>query len=100
MKKPNDARRVSRRRMLRILTAAGITGPAAVEIIAQARRNEISPEILKTANVLIDQEFSEERLRVIATAFQRNLEQFELVRALDIDDAVEPAPLFNAGTRW
>jgi hypothetical protein len=100
MKQQNNSQRLTRRKILQILTAAGITGPAAIQLTAQIRRNEISPEILKTANALIDQEFTEERLRVVATALQRNLEQFELVRALDIDDSVEPAPIFNAASRW
>jgi len=100
MKHQSNSKRVTRRKILQILASAGITGPAAIQLAAQIRRNEISPEILKTANALIDQEFSEERLRVVATALQRNLEQFELVRTLEIDDSVEPAPIFNAAARW
>ena len=89
--------RLSRRRILQMLAAAGITGPAALEIAAQARR-QISPEILKSANLLIDQNFDDERLRVITAALQRNLEQFQGVRDLVIDDMVEPAPVFAAKT--
>ena len=100
MKQEKNSKRLTRRKILQILASAGITGPAAIQLAGQIRRNEISPEILKTANALIDQEFSEERLRVVATALQRNLEQFELVRALEIDDSVEPAPIFNAAARW
>src|SRR5215510_134038 len=99
MKQQNNSQRLTRRKILQIFASAGITGPAAIQLAAQIRHNEISPEILKTANALIDQEFSEERLRVVATALQRNLEQFELVRALNIDDYVEPSPIFNAAAR-
>jgi hypothetical protein len=99
MKNPKNSKRLTRRKILQILAAAGVTGPAAIQVAAQIRRNEISPETVKTANALIDQEFSDERLRVVATALQRNLEQFELVRALEIDDSVEPAPIFNAAVR-
>jgi hypothetical protein len=87
--------RLTRRRILQLLAAAGITGPAAVEIAAQAGR-QISPDILKSANLLLDQSFDDERLRLIAAALQRNLEQFRAVRDLVIDDMVEPAPVFAA----
>lgn len=84
--------------MLQLLAALGITGPAAVEIAAQAKK-QITPEMLKTANALIDQDFSDERLKVITTALQRNLDQFQIVRDLEIDDMVEPAPIFMAKVR-
>jgi hypothetical protein len=89
---------VSRRQMLQVLAALGITGPAALELAAQARK-KVSPEILKTANALIDQDFSDERLKVIATALQRNLDQFQIVRDLEIDDLIEPAMIFMAKPR-
>jgi hypothetical protein len=82
---------------MQALAAIGITGPAAVEIAAQAR--QISPELLRSANALIDQEFSEERLRAIAAAVQLNTRHLQMVRDLVIDDAVEPAPLFLARGR-
>jgi hypothetical protein len=91
-------KKVSRRRMLRLLAALGITGPMALEIVAQVRSKQLSPEILKTANSIVDQTFPEDRLAIIATALQRNLDQFQIVRDLDIDDSVEPAPIFNART--
>jgi hypothetical protein len=90
--------KITRRQILQALAAIGITGPAAVELAAQARK-QISPEILKTANSLIDQDFNDERIRVITTALQRNLDQFQIVRDLEIDDMVEPAPIFMAKLR-
>ena len=89
---------VSRRKMLQLLAAFGITGPAALELLAQSRA-KLSPEILKTANALIDQDFSEERIEVITAALQRNLDQFQVVRDLEIDDSIEPAPIFIAKGR-
>ena len=87
---------LSRRKMLQLLAAIGITGPAAAEAMAQARGGrQLTPEMLKTANALIDQQFSDERLRVVTTALQRNLDQFQIIRDLEIDDSVEPAPIFN-----
>jgi len=91
--------RVSRRKMLQLLAALGITGPAAVELAAQSRTRTLSPEILKTANAILDQQFSDDRLRIASAALQRNLEQFQMVRDLEIDDLIEPAPIFNARGR-
>lgn len=90
--------KVTRRQMLQLLAALGITGPAALEIAAQSKK-QITPEVLKTANALIDQDFDDERLKVITTALQRNLDQFQIVRDLEIDDTVEPAPIFMAKVR-
>jgi hypothetical protein len=86
---------MDRRQALRFLSALGITGPMALEALAQARR-PVSPDILREASQLLDRDYDEERLRVIATALQRNLDQFQIVRDLEIDDLIEPAPLFRA----
>jgi hypothetical protein len=92
------SRPLSRRRLLQVLAAAGITGPAAVQLVSQSRR-QVTAIALKNANALIDQDFNDERLEVIRTALQRNLDQFQLVRDLEIDDAIEPALTFDAGRR-
>jgi len=47
----------------------------------------------------VGESFSDERLAVIDTALRRNLDQFQIVRDLEIDDAVEPAPIFDARRR-
>jgi hypothetical protein len=86
---------VSRRKALQILAAAGITGPAAAHALAQAR-HQITTDNLKNATALMNQEYDEERLQVIKTALQRNLDRFQSVRDLVIDDLVEPAPIFDA----
>ena len=98
--KLTTTRNVSRRQLLRVLAAAGITGPAAIQIAAQVRTGrELTPEIIATANAIVDQQFPEDRRRIIATALQRNFDQFQLVRDLEIDDLVEPAPIFSARGR-
>ncbi len=89
---------LSRRKILQLLAAFGITGPAALELVAQSRK-KLSPEILKSANVLVDQDFTDERIQVITAALQRNLDQFQIVRDLEIDDLIEPAPIFMARGR-
>lgn len=86
---------IGRRRLLQLLAAAGITGPAALDVLAQARR-PISTDILRSASAVIGEQFTDDRLKVIETALQRNLDQFQIVRDLEIDDLVEPAPVFDA----
>lgn len=88
---------VSRRRAVQILAFFGVSGPVASRLLAQAPKR-VTPEVLQTAMALIDQDFSRERLEVVAPALQRNLDQFQLVRDLEIDDQVEPAAVFMA--RW
>jgi hypothetical protein len=89
---------MNRRTLLQLLAGLGITGPAALDLIAQAR-TPVSADILRNASALIGARFSDDRLKVIETALQRNLDQFQIVRDLRIDDAVEPAPMFTARRR-
>lgn len=92
---PNE---VTRRRLLQVLAAAGITGPLALDLVAQSRAH-VSIDALKQASAaVLGEEFSAERLAVIEKALQRNLDQFQGVRDLVIDDRVEPAPVFMAKT--
>ena len=88
---------VSRRRMLQALAAAGITGPLAVELMAQSR-TAISADTLRRASAIVGEEFSAARLAAIEKALQRNLDQFQVVRDLVVGDLVEPAPVFAAKT--
>lgn len=89
---------LSRRRMLQALAAIGITGPLAIELVAQSR-TAISADTLRRASAILGEEFSAERIAVIERALQRNLDQFQAVRDLVIDDLVEPAPVFSARLR-
>jgi uncharacterized protein (DUF1501 family) len=97
---PSNERRdpISRRQIVKLMAALGVSGPLALRVAAEAR-STISPDALKMATALLDQDFDEARLPVIATALQRNLDQFQVVRDLDIDDLVEPALLFRAEGR-
>jgi hypothetical protein len=89
---------LTRRRLLQLLGAAGVTGPAAADLVAQAR-SSVSVENLRQASAILGESFSDDRLGVIHTALQRNLDQFQIVRDLEVDDAVEPAPAFDARRR-
>jgi hypothetical protein len=88
---------LSRRRLLQVLTAVGVAGPLALELVAQSR-GRTSAEALRQAAAMLGEEFSPDRLAVIEKALQRNLDQFQVVRDLVIDDLVEPAPVFMART--
>jgi hypothetical protein len=89
---------MTRRRLLQALAAAGITGPLALDLVAQSRAH-VSVDALKQASAaVLGEEFTPERLAVIEKALQRNLDQFQGVRDLVIDDRVEPAPMFMAKT--
>jgi hypothetical protein len=89
---------LSRRRMLKVLGTVGVTGPLAAELAAQSRER-VSAETLKRASIIVGDELSPERLAVVEKALQRNLDSFQLVRDLAIDDAIEPAPIFRAKPR-
>lgn len=89
---------LSRRRALQVLAVAGVTGPAAVAVLAQARE-PITPEALEAALTIVKGDLEEGRAEVVATALQWNLDQFQVVRDLEIDDLVEPAPILVAGWR-
>lgn len=87
-------RRITRRRIVQLLAAAGVTGPAALEVIAQSK-TRVTRDILKQSlQVIGGVPLSDERLAVAETALQRNLDTFQIVRDFVIPDHVEPAPIF------
>lgn len=88
-----EPKELTRRRLLQALTVAGVAAPFALDVIAQARA-QVSVDALRQASALLGQEFTPERLAIIEKALQRNLDQFQPVRDLVIDDLVEPAPMF------
>ena len=89
---------LTRRDALRILAAVGISGPAAVEVLAQATK-QVTARTLTDAGPLIDAELTPEQIQVISKVIQKNIDQYEVFRALEIDDLVEPAPIFLARGR-
>ncbi|MGE0041408.1 MAG: hypothetical protein AB7H88_02775 [Vicinamibacterales bacterium] len=93
MTNPHDG--MSRRHVMQILAALGITGPLAACVAEQAQPG-VSPATLKTAAALLGGTFDEPRLEVASKALDRNLAAFEVVRELEIDDAIEPPTIFVA----
>ena len=84
---------IGRRYLLKALASLGIGGPLAVDLTAQAP-TRISTPMLKAASEIRGEEFSEERLKVIEVALQRNLDQYQAFRDFEVDDLIEPAPMF------
>ena len=93
MQEPQD-HRITRRRIVQLLAAAGVTGPAALDVLAQSR-TRVTKDILKQSlQVIGGVPLSDERLAVAEAALQRNLDTFQIVRDFVVPDHVEPAPIF------
>ncbi len=86
---------VSRRHILQILGALGFTGAVAESLAAQAAP-VVSAGAIGGAASLLSGSFDEQRLAVARTALQRNLEQFQAVRDLELPDSLEPPVIFQA----
>jgi len=89
---------LSRRQTLQIMAVLGLSGSAAGELFAKEPA-KISPQTLQVASALTDPGLGNQQLDVAARALERNLYQFQIVRELEIDDLIEPAPIFLAGWR-
>jgi hypothetical protein len=88
---------VDRRHVLQILAALGFGGAAAADLAAQAAP-AVSAATLQSAATLLAGGFDAARLDVAGRAVQRNLDQLQLVRELDLDDAIEPPTIFRVRT--
>jgi hypothetical protein len=87
----------TRRQVVQMLAALGLTGTAIAELAAQARQALGSSDV-KGALALQGREMADDDLEVIRRALQRSLDQFEGVRNVEIDDSVAPATIFNPRT--
>jgi hypothetical protein len=85
---------LDRRAVLHILAALGFGGAAAADLAAQARP-VVTRSVLQQAAALLDGSFDDRRLGVAERAVQRNLELAAAVRDLELDDAIEPATIFD-----
>jgi hypothetical protein len=86
---------VERRHVLQILTALGFGGAVAADLAAQAMP-AVNAATLQSAASLLAGGFDATRLEIAGRAVQRNLDQLQVVRELELDDAVEPATVFRA----
>jgi hypothetical protein len=85
---------VDRRHVLQILTALGFSGAGATDLAAQATP-VVGAATLQSAATLLGGGFDATRLDVAGRAVRRNLDQMRVVRELELDDAVEPATIFQ-----
>lgn len=83
-----------RRHVLQILTALGFSGALATDLAAQAAP-AVSATVLQQAATLLGGQFDAARLDVAGRAVQRNLDHLQVVRDLELDDAVEPPTIFR-----
>jgi hypothetical protein len=81
-----------RRRLLKLMIAAGFLGESA----SAQNASPLTPEVLEKAMTLFEGDLEAQHLRAVLPAVQRNVDFFRLVRELDIEDRVEPAPIFHA----
>ena len=86
---------IRRRDILQILAALGFSGPLAETLAAQAAP-VVSADALKGAATLLSGTFDDARLAVAHKALQRNLDQLQVVRDLDLPDGLEPGVIFQA----
>ncbi len=95
MTSTTDRDGVTRRHILQILGALGFAGAAAESLAAQAAP-VVSAGAIGGAASLLSGSFDERRLAVARAALQRNLEQFQVVRDLELPDSLEPPVIFQA----
>lgn len=81
-----------RRRILQLLLTTGVIAGTAE---AQSE-TPLTPEVLERAMALFEGDLDQSRLEAILPAVQRNVDFFRIVRELEIEDDVEPAPIFRA----
>jgi len=81
---------------LQVLAAAGIGATVATEGMAQSKANDASRREVSAilAENLSAANLSDERLWEIRPALERNLIQFQEIRDFEVDDRIEPAPIF------
>lgn len=81
----------SRREALHLLAALGVTGAASVHASPQTPAS-----LAGCVSELGAPELSPDQLEIAGRALRRNLDAFDAVRRLEIDDAVVPAVTFAA----
>jgi hypothetical protein len=77
-----------------MLAALGLSGTAITELAGQARQALASTD-LKGALAVQGREMPDDDVEVIRRALQKSLDQFQGVRAFEMDDAVAPPVIFS-----
>lgn len=84
----------SRREALHLLAALGVTGAAGTGMHAST---QTPAALADCASALGAPPLPPDQLEIARRALRRNLDAFDAVRQLEIDDAVVPAVTFAAG---
>lgn len=84
---------IDRRQWLQLCS---VLGALAVAPGISAQSPTIDLEMLGRANRLLDTPMDDTVLQTILPAVQRNWDFFRIVRDTQIDDSIEPAPMFHA----
>lgn len=90
---------LSRRQAMQLLATLGIGAPAAAALLAQEGPKKVSAATLTDAGALIDADLTPEQVEIVSRVIQKNIDQYEVFRRFEIDDQIEPAPIFLARGR-
>jgi hypothetical protein len=88
----------TRRQVVQLLVALGVSGAAATDLAAQAA-NTVSLEDMKGALAIQRRDLQARQMALVQRALQRSLDEFQRVRELDIDDSVALPVIFRPGRR-
>jgi hypothetical protein len=84
-----NTRAVPRRKLLQALTLAG---PLSTTV--EGQEPAISIDVLRNVSTVHGSNLSDQRLRIIQPALERRLNHVQAIRQFDMDELVEPAPMF------
>ena len=87
--------KLTRRQVVRVLTASAVTGSAAAGMLQQPLA-QITAESLRQAARVFGHHFEEDRLQELTPVMARDLGRLQEVRDLEIAESVEPATVFRA----
>ena len=86
---------LTRRQVVRVLTASAVTGSMAAGVLQQPLAG-ITSESLRQAAKVFGHDFNEERLQELTPVMDKDLGKLQAVRDLEIAESVEPAIIFRA----
>jgi hypothetical protein len=88
----------TRRQLVQMLGALGLA-QTPIGKAAPPASPAASTQDLKSCLAMQRRDLDASQLEAVRQSFQRNLEQFQAVRDLELDDAVPPAPIFRPRQR-
>ena len=85
---------LTRRQVVRVLTASAVTGSMAAGVLQQPLAG-ITSESLRQAAKVFGHDFNEKRLQELTPVMDKDLGKLQAVRDLEIAESVEPAIIFR-----